>query len=82
MLKKFSYIVHNEEAGYVLLEEQEEVFHILKTFVKDDFRGQGIAKALLDDVYFYLKGSNKKVLPMCSYAEVYFEKNKEKRDVL
>ncbi|MDE7162246.1 MAG: N-acetyltransferase [Anaeroplasmataceae bacterium] len=82
MIKKFSYVVNGEEIAFVVLEEQEKEIHITKTFVKDDFRGQGLAKGLLDDIYFYLKNSKKKTIPMCSYAESYFEKNKEKRDVL
>ena len=82
MLKKFSYVINDKEAAYALLEEQETTIQILKVFVDDAFRGQGLAKQLLDDVYLYLKNSNKKVIPVCSYAVSYFEKNRDKQDII
>lgn len=61
---------------------KENVVNINKTFTSTDKRGQGLAKVVMDDLYDYLKENNLKAILSCSYAVVYFERNKDKRDVL
>lgn len=82
MMKKLSYIINDKEAAYVLIEEQETTALISKTYVSEEFRGKGLAQKLLDDTYLFLKNSNKKGIPLCSYAVSYFEKHKDKQDIL
>jgi len=48
------------------------------TFVNDDYRGQGIAGELLENVVAMAREENKKVHPICPYAKAAFEKNPER----
>ena len=58
------------------------VVDINKVFTHTLKRGQGLAKVLMDGLYLYLKENNLKVIPTCPYAKAYFEKYKDKQDVL
>lgn len=58
------------------------VVTINHTFVDDSLRGQGIAGKLMEEAYKKIKGDNKKVIPTCSYAVKWFEKNEAYRDIL
>jgi predicted GNAT family acetyltransferase len=58
------------------------VVNINHTFVDDSLRGQGVAGKLLEAAYKKLKAENKKVIPTCSYAVTWFEKNDDCRDIL
>lgn len=88
-----NYIIKENEI-YLLDEKQNKIAFVTfpkvsdnvviidHTVVSESLRGQGIARELLDNVYDYLKKTNRKARLSCSYARVYFEKNPAKRDVL
>ncbi|WP_320164958.1 GNAT family N-acetyltransferase [uncultured Trichococcus sp.] len=46
-----------------------------RTFVHDDYRGQGIAAQLVDCVVELAREENKKIIPRCPYAKGMFERN-------
>jgi len=52
------------------------------TFVDPSLRGQGIAQKLIDKVVHMARTENLKVVPVCSYAVVAFQRHKEYQDVL
>ena len=52
------------------------------TVVAQELRGQGIASKLLDKAYEAIKKTNRKAYATCSYAQKYFEKNPDKKDIL
>ena len=58
------------------------VVNLNHTFVDDSLRGQGIAGKLMEEAYNRIKAENKKVIPSCSYAVKWFEKNEAYRDIL
>lgn len=58
------------------------VVNLNHTFVDDSLRGQGIAGKLMEEAYKTIKNDKKKVIPTCSYAVKWFEKNEECRDIL
>ncbi len=60
----------------------ENVVNINHTFVDDSLRGQGIAGKLMEEVVKRLKAENKKARLTCSYAIMWFEKNKQYRDLM
>lgn len=60
----------------------EGVIDIVKTFVDPKLRGQGVALKLMNFVLEYARENNLKIVPSCSYAEKYFEKNEKDRDLL
>lgn len=55
---------------------------IVRTFVDDRLRGKGIAGELVSLAYDDIKASGKSARASCSYAEVWFEKHPDKRDIL
>lgn len=55
----------------------ETEVNINHTFVDNSLRGQGIAAKLLEEVVKELSISGKKAIPTCSYAVMWFEKNKQ-----
>jgi len=46
-----------------------------RTFVNDDYRGQGIAGQLVDRVVEMAREENKKIIPHCPFAKGMFERN-------
>ena len=46
-----------------------------RTYVNDDYRGQGIAAQLVDRVVEMAREENKKIIPRCPFAKGMFERN-------
>ena len=46
-----------------------------RTFVNDDYRGQGIAAQLVDRVVKMAREENKKIIPRCPFAKGMLERN-------
>jgi hypothetical protein len=46
-----------------------------RTFVNDDYRGQGIAGQLVDRVVEMARAENKKIIPRCPFAKGMLERN-------
>ncbi|TXL65784.1 N-acetyltransferase [Cerasibacillus terrae] len=51
------------------------------TFVSEQLRGQGIAKKLTEELVAHAKEENKKIVPECSYVEVFMKRYKEHQAV-
>ncbi|MCS7098866.1 MAG: GNAT family N-acetyltransferase [Sulfolobales archaeon] len=68
--------------AYVATEIESGVIKILETYVPEQHRGRGYAKALVEKVVEYARSGNLKILPVCSYAISYFMKNRELRELL
>ncbi len=60
----------------------DTVVNINHTLTHPKHRGKGYAKILMDAVYLHLKKNDLKAIASCSYAAMYFKRNKEKQDVL
>ncbi|MFU0828198.1 MAG: N-acetyltransferase domain-containing protein [Lachnoclostridium sp.] len=60
----------------------DSVVNINHTFVDESLRGQGIAGKLMEEVAKWLKAENKKAVLGCSYAVMWFGKNKEYSDLI
>ena len=60
-------------------------YHVVNldhTFVDDSLRGQGIAGKLMEEAVRKIRRDGKKVIPTCSYAVKWFEKNTQYRALL
>ncbi len=68
--------------AFVTIVETSEGYELVKTYVSDVLRGQGIAGKLMELFYKKCKRDHKRAIPVCSYAVKWFEKNVDKRDVL
>ena len=55
--------------------EDSSMIVIDRTFVDDDYRGQGIAAQLVERVVEMAREENKKIIPHCPFAKGMLEKN-------
>lgn len=55
--------------------EGNGMISIDRTFVNDDYRGQGIAGQLVDRVVEMAREENKKIIPICPFAKAVLERN-------
>ncbi|WP_308778552.1 GNAT family N-acetyltransferase [Lactobacillus corticis] len=71
-------------AGYIQLADlpKDEGKVILKTFVDQDFRGEGLAGDLMDQLLQLAEKNNWKLKSQCSYATHYFENHPEYENYL
>jgi len=73
----------NDFVGQITLTHQHDnVYQVVRVFVENDYRGQGIAGKLVDALVEHARANNLKLVPVCSYAVSYFAKNQNKKDVL
>lgn len=73
----------NDEKGKMIAEVTyvpagEEKVILDHTFVDPSLRGQGIAHQLVDRVVEEMQKEHKKIVPLCPYAKVLFEREPEK----
>ena len=55
--------------------EDSSMIVIDRTFVDDNYRGQGIAAQLVDRVVEMAREENKKIIPRCPFAKGMLERN-------
>jgi predicted GNAT family acetyltransferase len=68
------------EITYTLVDEN--TLSIDHTYVSEVLRGQGIAKQLVEKVIDKARAENKKIIPICGYAQALFKNNEEYEEVL
>lgn len=59
----------------------EDTYVINKTYVLPDYQGQGIGKELVQAFVEKARRENKKIVPLCSFANAEFERNLTYNDV-
>ncbi|MDF2910589.1 MAG: N-acetyltransferase [Sporolactobacillus laevolacticus] len=68
----------DKEIGEITYTDQgPSVLSIDHTFVDPSYRGQHIAQQLIQAVVNMATKEQKTIIPVCSYAKVLFERNKE-----
>lgn len=55
---------------------------ITHTYVHPDLRGHGIAAHLLENLSKWAEEQQKKIIPICSYAVVFYKRHKEYQHLL
>ena len=68
--------------GYCQYKEENNIWSITHTVVKQEFGGRGIAKRLVLAIIEEARKQNKKINPICSYAKKMMESSDEYKDVL
>ena len=68
--------------GYCQYKEENNVWSITHTVVKQEFGGRGIAKRLVLAIIEEARKNNKKINPICSYAVKMMTSSDEYKDVL
>lgn len=81
--QRFTLIKGEEEIGYLkYVKDIDGDFIIESIFIKEDYRGGGYAKIIFDRFIEKAQKEKSKIIPICSYAKVQFEKRKEIQDIL
>lgn len=79
---KIELIQEDKVVGKIEFVKDDNELTITHTIVNPLFRGQGIAKILMEKVIELAKEKGLKIIPVCSYATSYFEKNPEYNGLL
>ena len=66
--------IDNVEVGECVYEVGDNVWNIIHTEVDSTYRGQGIAKKLVECIIENAKKENKKLIASCSYAKIVLER--------
>ncbi|MCI5825151.1 MAG: N-acetyltransferase [Arcanobacterium sp.] len=61
--------------GYIAYDILDDTFMLTHTTVKEQYRGKGIAEELVRTALDEIAAARKTVIPLCSYAQAYIEKN-------
>ncbi|HHU28433.1 TPA: N-acetyltransferase [bacterium] len=80
--KKFYIGEEKDPIGFIgYFDYGEGMIAIGHTFVKEEYRGQKIARLLLNKVVELARKENLKIAPLCSYALNVFNKDESYNDV-
>jgi len=71
-----------EVCGYISYTQKETTVTIEHTVVDSKFRGQGIAGKLMEEACRHFQDEGSKIIPVCSYAVQWFEKNPQMQFML
>lgn len=69
--------VENTKVGECVFCEENDVWNIVHTSVEKEYRGQEIAKKLVDEVVKQARLRGRKVIAECSYAKKVLEGTKK-----
>lgn len=69
-------ILDGEVIGTLNMLNWDTYYEINNVFVKEEYRGQGIAKEMMRKAINYIKSKNCRVEATCSYAKKYLDKEK------
>ena len=70
------------KAAYIKYTRSDNTISVDHTYTPEEFRGQGLAKKLMLAVVEYAKNNKLKIIPNCSYAQYFFQKNPEFKDLI
>lgn len=74
---------NGEIMGYITYKvRSENTIEIDHTVVHDEYAGQGLASKLVRSVVDEARKEGWKIIPTCSYAEAWFQKHEEEKDLL
>ena len=79
------YIGDSEEeplAQIILTDTNQDIIKIEHTYVYEQLKGQGAGKELVKKVVDFAIEEDKKLIPVCSFAQKEFDKNKDYEKVL
>jgi len=68
--------------AYLKYHITDGVLYIDSTFVPEEYRGGGLAETLTKAAIEHARQNNLKIVPVCSYAQRYFERHTEHKDLL
>lgn len=73
---KIEYLSDDIPVGEVLFQKETDYLVLTTAYIKDEYRGQGLASEMLKEVFSYLKENNIKVKIECSYINQWLSDKK------
>jgi predicted GNAT family acetyltransferase len=70
------------EEGQVDVRLSEGILTIRRVFVPPSHEGKGIAAAMMKAVAHDARDKGYRIVPVCSYADVWFRRNRDQQDLL
>lgn len=70
------------EEAQVDVRVSEGIMTVRRVFVPPSHEGQGLAARLMAHVADDARAKGLKIVPVCSYAEVWFRRNRDQQDLL
>lgn len=81
-MEKF-FLKDNENVmGYTQYDMKNNIVSLNVVFVEEAYRGQGVAKQLMDNFVVFVQKNKYKVNVICPYAAKYFKEHKEYTNLL
>ncbi|MCS4532699.1 GNAT family N-acetyltransferase [Neisseria montereyensis] len=74
--QKFILSVEGKEAGFIHYLSDNNTWDITHTVVDPAFRGQGLARILVDAVIEYTEQNHIRLIAHCDYAEVILQRHR------
>lgn len=88
-------ITHNKENHSFITEVEGKISHLkytvlpdgktlnyISTYVPSELRGRHIAEQIVKTALEYAKNNNFKVIPTCSYVDMYVKRHPEYKDLI
>ena len=75
-------LLGNNEIGVCEFKDSDEGWVIFHTELNPNYKGQGIAKRLLDAIVNEARNRKIKIIPECSYAKKVMNRNNDYKDVI
>lgn len=81
--EKFILMEKEKEVGFLKFSQDKENDYVIESiYVHEEYRGSGCAKQIFNAFLEKAKKENKKIIPICSYAQKQFEKREEIKELL
>lgn len=72
----------NQVVGYIYYQKiNYDIIDVSSTFVSEDYRGQGIAGKLFDELVQFARKNHYQIIPSCHYIKKKIENNREYQDI-
>lgn len=73
---------NNNEAGYIRYNyKNDHIIDVTTTYVSDQYRGQGIAGRLFEELVSFCRNQQLQIVPSCSYIKNKLENSHEYDDI-
>ena len=79
--QKFYTVIDGKEAYLRYIVVNTNTLNMIKTYVPNELRGQGIAGKIVEEGLKYAKKNFYSVIPSCSYVEDYINKHEEYENI-
>ncbi|MCX2480485.1 GNAT family N-acetyltransferase [Pedobacter sp. MC2016-15] len=74
----FNLYLEEEKIGEMIVEVRGKDMIVFHTEVDQDQEGKGYAASLLDAMTSYVRANDLKVIPMCAYVHIQFERHPDR----